>query len=243
MKNYTIAFLLTIGSNACYATATDTTVEIHKNDKYPTAVLVELQTRQSMIAGLTKDRRYKQLEEAQSDIAKEQAATINDFKDNFTYCPVYYFIDTNIELIRNKQFAGVLLNADRSIVSSQAIVPTDSDYVVVYFGYPTEQAKYHDKVKDTSKYTYNSGEPFGRGLVILNDQLEQINYLYELDYNILFRHKSAKKYSYESKHFNIVYSPCAADFNYKLLHRPARKEDELKIRRRMLINKKPKNGY
>jgi hypothetical protein len=179
---------------------------------YPSAVLVELKTGQSRINALRADKKYSELSEAENDIDDANAAMIRDFHDHFNYCPVYYFVDTNEYLILKKQFAGVLLDADKMPAQNIAINGASKDYVIVNYGYPAEQPHHQKVVTDSAKYESNSGEPMGKGLIINNDKMQQINYLYNLGYENLLINKKDKGYAYSSKHFNIDYYPSAKEF-------------------------------
>ena len=204
-----IAFFAAISIHTSYAADSI-------SHKYPVAVLVELKTQQSMLGALVKDKKYKELEEVKKDIIGEMTATISDFKDNFDYCPVYFFMDTNVDFILKKQFDGILLGSNLNPAKNIDINSSNKNYVIVYYGYPTAQPNREKVVSDSSKYINNSGEPMGRGLIITNDRMQQINYLYKLDYNGIFIGKKNRKYTYSSKHFNIEYFPTAADFDSKL---------------------------
>ncbi len=221
-----VTFFITIVF--CTAYAGDST-----SRQYPVAVLVELKTEQSRIAALTKDKRYAQLEELNNDIIGERDAMVRDFKDNFDYCPVYYFMDTDIEFITKKQFAGKLLDANLKAIPNNIINSESNDYVIVYFGYPAVQPHHQKIVKDSLKYLSNSGEPMGIGLIINNDKMQQISYLYSLGYHSAFLSKREKKYAYLSKHFSIEYFPFAKEFNTKLKNR--------KNSQKMKINRKASN--
>lgn len=180
------------------------------------AVLVMLRAETNRIEALTKGNRRSLLEEVQRDLQGTVRATQADFSDNFTYCPVYYFWDTEMDRIRDGDFAGVLFRADSSIATDLPISKGSNNYLVVFYGFPTSQSKWRGKVTDTTKLSYDSGEPNGRGLVIQNWKLEQISYLYKFGYNNFFIRRRHKKYIYTSKHFDIEYFPMAKKFNERL---------------------------
>src|SRR6185312_16975378 len=140
-------------------------------------VLVQLRSEQNRIAALTKNRQYALLEEAKTDAQKCAAAMINDFTDHFKYCPVYYYMDTNVEAVKSKQFDGILLNADGSKAKNIPINKNSSGYIIVYYGYPNYQDKKDDVASD------ELSRSAGRGLIILNDQYKQIAYSFLLAYN------------------------------------------------------------
>jgi len=199
--------------------------------KYPSAVLVELRTEQSRVKALIADRKYKELDEVKGDLACVHTAMIRDFNDHFNYCPVYYFIDTNEDLVLKKEFDGVLLIAEGTPAQKVVINAFSKDYVIVYYGYPAEQRRNQKVVTDSAKYESNSGEPMGEGLIINNDKMQQVNYLYNLGYDVLVVRKKDKPYYYSSRHFHIGYYPSANDFNEKLKLR--KNTHRIKMNRRL----------
>jgi hypothetical protein len=183
---------------------------------FPSAILVQLRSEQSRINGLIKVGDTKALAQIEQDGAAVATATINDFHDHLDYCPVYYYMDSNLSKVMNRQFDGVLTNADGKPVKSDAI--TDTDYFIVFYGSPTEQRRVKNLVTDSSVYQYNSGEPFGKGLIINNYKMQQVSYLYQLGYdnvffNMFHRHS---KYAYESRRYDIEYFPFAIKLNKDL---------------------------
>lgn len=214
--------------------------------KRPWVVLVQLRSENNRITALTKARRYKEVEEVKKD-AKEVASKMRmDFHDNFDYCSVYFFMDTNADLIKKKKFDGILQNENGEVVPLPPILDTITEnYLIVYYGYALSQPKYKKVLKDTStyiedpkrsfiyekpgpwvknssKYTYDPDPPNGKGLVILNSKFLQVNNFYLLGYDGLFfsgKKEELKTYSYQSKHFEIDYYPLAGLFNKTLLSR------------------------
>ena len=201
--------------------------------KYPDAVLVELKTGQSRLNALRTDKKYKQLDEAKIAVAGANDAMIRDFKDHFNYCPVYYFADTNQKFILKKEFDGILSDADGTTAVNTTINAASKDYVIVYYGYPTEQKRNQKVITDSTRYASTAGEPMGKGLIITNDKMQQIAYLYNMGYDALYMRsmrKDQKIYAYSSKHFNIDYFPFADDFNKKLKKR--KNPHQMKMNRR-----------
>lgn len=182
------------------------------NRKIPAAVLVQLRAEKNRITTLTAARRYKQVEEVKNDAKKVADAMINDFQDNFNHCPVYYFMDSNAEAVKNKQFDGILLNADGRAVTDPVVNSASNNYLIVYYGYPNYQERRNEVSTDQlSPY-------FGRGLIILNHEYEQIAYIFLLSYNEHFykRNKRLKKYNYHSKRFDMQYIPFAAELQAEI---------------------------
>jgi len=204
----------------------------------PKVLLVQLRSEHNRMAALIKQRRYKEIEGLKADAMNVTTRMIADFHDNFNYCPVYYYMDTNLDLIKNRVFQGVLLHEDGTPAENVTI--PDTDYLIAFYGYPTSQSRISGVVKDstyrivysdttdivrgimdTMTYDYNSGEPIGKGLIINNYKYKQVSFLYKFDYeNLAFKLRRAnKKYIYNSKRYEIEYYPFAALLNMKLIDR------------------------
>ncbi len=185
--------------------------------KLPKTVLVQLSSETNRINAISNAHQAKLLEEVTMDSKNAARAMINDFTDHFDYCPVYYFIDTNAEKVKMKNFTHVLLRADGSEVNDVNIAPGTGDYIIVYYGYPNEQNR------RTGKGTDQPSSRPGRGLVILNSNYEQITYGYKLGWQEFYlKRKKKNKYAYESKHFDIQYMPMAAGLNENLKGNPTK---------------------
>ena len=186
------------------------------------ALLVELRSEHNRIAALTRDKRYRELNELVSDAISVRTALITDFNENFDWCPVYYFIDTNSDLVEKKQFTGILLDSTGKPMDNIQLNSTSTNYLVAYYGYPVKQAKTQEVVTDKYKTTSEEGalgvkvmdDPMGRGLIIMDDQFRQVNYFYKLGYDNLFvNHRIDKRYYFNSKRFDMEYYPFAGLFN------------------------------
>ena len=150
----------------CEVKAQDTTATqaVDTSYKFPKAILVQLRSEHNRIEALTKARRYKELELVEEDAAKIRKKEIADFKDHLAFCPVYYYVDTNADLITNKKFSGILFNADSTLATNTGLTEASKDYLVVYYGYPNYQSRASDSIKDNpDNYNYNSGEILDRG--------------------------------------------------------------------------------
>ncbi len=199
---------------------------------YPTAILIQLNSEHNRIEALTKARDYKSLDEVKHDAAEVIKHFKTDFHDNFNYCTVYYYMDTNVEFIKKKMFDGILMDAESLPVKNPVINSKNEDYLIAFYGNPVSQSRTSKLQADTSLYSYDPQTPNGRGLVILNDKFLQLTYYYKLgiDELGLGGNKSIKKYSYHSMHFEIEYYPFAHLLNQNL--------QEKNNRRRLHLNPK-----
>ena len=166
------------------------------------AVLVQLSSEQNRTDYFQKKGDSKDVKEIVNEAKKVNKVTMLDFKDHFTYCPVYFYIDTNRELIKNKHFEGVLLDAKGMPVKDAVINPSTSDYIIAYYGYSGND---------------NSAAPDHAGLVILNDQLKQIYFLFRnKDFDLSKDPLMIARYSYSSARYDIGYKPFATRLNVKM---------------------------
>ncbi len=149
------------------------------------AVLVQLNTEQSKIAYFRKTGRNADAEKIKRETIKMNKKMISDFTDHFTFCPVYYYIDTNVDRIKRKNFDNILLDAKGLPVANP--IALDSNYLITLYG-----------IDDgTANVTVT------KGLVVYTPQYKQVYFLRRFDVE-----GSAKKYSYSSD-FGIEYYPHA----------------------------------
>ena len=184
--------------------------------KYPVVILVQLPTEQNRIVAMTKAKRFKEIEEVQHDADNVRKRIIHDFTGNFDYCPVYFYIDTNEDLVRQKNFDGIILNADGSSANNRIINSNSSDYAIVYYGYALSQSRRNPVVTDSNKYFYDPDSPPGKGLIVLNDKFQQISYVFRLSYSDMTEKDKKIEDYYVSRHYDIEYYPLAKLFNKKL---------------------------
>jgi hypothetical protein len=197
------------------------TAQNTKSVDFPSVILVKLSAETNRINALIKAKRFNDLEKFKSEAEIVRNVTIADFNDNFNYCPVYYFIDTNMQLIIDGKFEGVLLNKDLSVATNTPLNDSSNMHSIVYYGFPQWQTK-KGKWDTTKSSTAEGGKPFGKALVINDPKLRQIYYLYWLDndfFNFKFMSKKKNNYKYTSKKFELEYYPFAAELNRKLYER------------------------
>lgn len=180
----------------------------------PHYVLVQISSESNRIKALEKAHAYKDLETVKKDAAGIKAAMIKDFKDRFTYCPVYFYIDTNLDLIKARKFDGVLFDTAGQLVANPPLKADSKDYLIAYWGLPTTQPGNMKVVKDSLTQYSKVGEPNGKGLIICNYKMQQLTYFCRLGlYEWMLDKKKQKGYFYISKRFNIQYFPMADRIN------------------------------
>ncbi len=186
-------------------------------EKIPGAILVQLKSEKNKIAAMTKAHDTKNLELVKKDAIKIKNAMINDFKDHITYCPVYFYMDTNVDKVKAGNLDGVLFTANNTLVPASANGLQDNKYIIVFYGYPITQSHKTKVVPDSVAAQPQTEAPNGKGLIINNPKMEQISYLYKFDYeNWTVRSKQNRKYIALSKKFDMEYFPTAAQLDAKL---------------------------
>jgi len=159
------------------------------------AVLVQINSEQNRIGYLQKSGKNKEAENVTREAIAMTKIMVSDFNDNFVYCPVYYFVDTNIQQIKKQNFKGVLLNANGTIVENSILDPNDSDYVIITYGFPDENTS----IRQT------------KGLVIYTDKFTQSYFFSKPD-----QYDVRRKYRYRSDKYDIEYYPSAKQLDLYL---------------------------
>lgn len=178
-------------------------------DTYPTVVLVQLSSEQNRIKAFSARGLHKSLKQVKKDARGAQKATINDFHDHFIYCPVYYYMDTNLSKVLKRDFSGILFDHKGDIVTHEVISPSDTDYIIVYYGYPVPQRPKGKLVRDEGSYSHSTRQHW-KGLVINNYKFKQFNYIANRNKAHMAPGKyKNNKYYYTSPEFEIEYHPLA----------------------------------
>ncbi len=185
----------------------------------PRVVLVQLRAESNRIKALQAAGATLKLSQLKSGQEKVMQAMIADFTDNFKYCPVYFFVDTNYEAVKAKKFAGVLLNRDLSPATNPPLNGSSTNYLVVCYGSPAAPADGDDKNSFAAKH--DNGLPQGMGLVISDNGMHEVSFLYKLEFDELFiKRHFEKKYYFDSKQFVMEYYPFARLLDKLLFRNP-----------------------
>ncbi len=183
-----------------------------KDERAPKAILVQLFTYQNRVDYFQKHNNKAMLEILERDRDSVMSKMIADFNNNFSYCPVYYYIDTNYQKVLNKDFDGVLLNEQLKPVQTPVVKSTDNNYFIVFFGNNIKGAGDND-----DSYTVTTSN---HKLVVCDDQLNKLEKPLPDGTNNRWPGKigyQLEGYYYTSPKFDISYKPYAAHFSAKLL--------------------------
>ena len=75
---------------------------------------------------------------------------ISDFKNNFSYCPVYYFYSTNYDAVKNKEWNEIsFFDAEHLDSPKQIEMNSLGNYYIVEVNYPP--APVYEKIEDPNK--------------------------------------------------------------------------------------------
>ncbi|MCB0698242.1 MAG: hypothetical protein H6551_06345 [Chitinophagales bacterium] len=171
-------------------TLSTVTAQAKKKKMYkPTAILVQLKAEQRKISELEKNNRTGSANMIKEDAAQVRSRMIKDFTDNFDYCPVYYFMDTDLDKIKRYDFDGVLLDKDGNIVTSASITSGDSTFYIAYYGMPAPAYK-----DDEDKGKRKSSNVTNEALVLTDNRYNQVETFWR---NKIFE-PTISEYNYES---------------------------------------------
>ena len=162
------------------------------------AVLVQLSTEHNRVSYFQNGGHLMDAAEIAREAKKVRRVTMLDFKDNFDYCPVYFFTDSNRDAIISKHFDGLLMDSDGNIVSNPIINTPNSAYVIAYYGY-----------SDVDKTV----APDHKSLIILNDEFQQIYIIFK---SVISQQELNNKYTYVSPKYDIDYAPHAERLNNRM---------------------------
>ncbi len=184
------------------------------SDLPPKAILVELSVPTSRLEFYKKRNDVANIALLKADAAAQQGKMISDFRDHFTYCPVYYFYDTDQDKVKAKDLS-VLMNDKLQPATNLVISAADSDYFIVYYGYQQGLA-------DSKNEPAMGGDTRTKNLVALADDFTPLptSLPYKPRHVGRLRSKKATTelagYSYQSKKFDISYEPYALLYSRNL---------------------------
>jgi len=183
----------------------------YKNDKLPYSpknLFVMLRAEQRRLDYFSARGDKKMINRVKYDADMVANSTVNDFNDHFNYCTVYYFMDTNLEKVKNKQFEGVLFTT-KDYTNKTYITSNDlHSYQIIYYGRFSNNQELSKNIKDTGNFW--NYEPAGMGIVINDSVFNYLHYIGELNhYFVVGRPQRPNKYTYYSRKLDIEYRPFA----------------------------------
>lgn len=182
----------------------------------PKAILVQLFTYPRRVAYYQKNKNFDKLRQFNKEATKTAQQIVRDFNDNFDFCPVYYYHDTNAALIREKKFANVLLDKNLNPATDIIIDTKDTNYFIVMNAMLISEDFMPDNTAP-SKYDLFSASD---NVLISRPRLIVLDYKFKQLPNSTVRTtkgsvgiKKRRTYAYSSSAFNLQYAGKAAVLN------------------------------
>jgi hypothetical protein len=97
------------------------------------ALLVRLKTDINLINYLKEQGDTALLNRVQKKRDGENRAIVDAFENNFSFCKIYYFYSNNSNLIKKKEFEGVLLN--ERLQKTEVEIELNNNYLIAEFSY------------------------------------------------------------------------------------------------------------
>jgi hypothetical protein len=142
---------------------------------------------------------------------------VSDFNENFDFCPVYYYYDSNAHFIRERKFDGVLLSRDLTPAKDILLKRTDTNFFIVtnsmlmsedflpnnMYGETESQLDANDNV--------NSTKP---RIVVLDHKFRQLpRNTVRTPKGPEGERRSRDHYIYRSRKYNLLYTGKASTLN------------------------------
>lgn len=145
-------------------------------------LLVILKTRKNTIDAYRKAGKIKLADKLEEQQIFLNESIVGAFKENFNFCPVYFFLSDYARDIKNKNFKDVVF-LDRNFEPDTNLKFMIKNFFIAEFGnIEQDTAKYFDgyhamntNKKVEKKAKYHGGPNMGfRALIIMSDQLVQL---------------------------------------------------------------------
>lgn len=169
-------------------------------ERRPDFILVQINTGQRKIERLKRKNETKHLAELLADIDSINNKTVLDFRNNFDFCPVYFFYDTCFRYIVTQDFADRVLDA--SLKPMRDFHPVDTNYFVIQFG----------RINNVEEYSQNT-------LVASDWRGQQLRHPLPYTYDHALTNATVTRnseYDYVSKRFDLSYRPEAEAYSLTL---------------------------
>lgn len=188
-------------------------------ERAPNAVLVMLPTATRKLEVLDRMRDTVRGNSLRRDVAEIQRKMVADFRENFSFCPVYFFYDTASSAIRRGEFAATLQDTALQPVPSSAYdALAEGDHIVAFFGYRSRDVATRSRRGDMEYFEMYDGdtEAMIQQLVLLDSKMEQL--IRPLPRTVANRYPGIKTrtkrpsyvYRHYAKYFDMQYKPSAA---------------------------------
>ncbi|PZF74692.1 hypothetical protein [Taibaiella soli] len=194
-----------------------------KNEVPPKALLVIIPSETNRKKALIAAHDQKRLSLLQDAVTKVQHKIVVDFTDNFHFCPVYFFVDTNQSKIEALQFEGVLLDSSFKPVSNSVLHAGDTGFFVGCYGIMTNTPDTTTIYSNTEQYKQHQDVATQTpSFYVMNHEFEVLRSGYPFKAygsteNPGYKMKKPKNaYYYSSPYFDISYEASAWKYSATL---------------------------
>ena len=188
-------------------------------ERPPNALLVMLPTATRKLEVLHRMGDEVRAQSLRQDVAEIQRKMVADFRENFSFCPVYFFYDTASSAIRNGDFAAYLQDTALQPVPSSAYEAlADGEHLIAFFGYRSRDVASRSRRGDMEYFEMYDGdtEAMIQQLVLLDSKMEQL--VRPLPRTVANRFPGIKTrnkrpsyhYRHYAKYFDMQYKPSAS---------------------------------
>lgn len=184
-----------------------TTKQIEEKKVFqPEVLLVQLSSEHNRMEALKAQGDEEGMKQLDKDLHGVFRAIRNDFRDNFTACPVYYFIDTNLSKITAGHLTHVLADADGYIQKGNPI--KGKRFQIAYYGYPKMRMRRTGYLPKEDENDFDTQA--GKAWVVCDEEMNQVSYSKpRRDPGRMSDRPEDKDYRYRSPEFDIYYRPSA----------------------------------
>ena len=190
----------------------------HPGELPPAFLLVELPTETSRYHYFMQHNMPDKAAKVKLANKQKVHCMVADFSDNFTFCPVFFFNDSDQDKIKDKQWVNVLRDKNGDLINLPMPILTDTNYFIMYYGLLPSVISNVNSNGATYAAEYN--DVSFANLVAVDRNFKRLkNGLPDKARFTAYQLSSVPaKYSVESKDFDIVYKPLAGFYAKTLMH-------------------------
>lgn len=178
-----------------------------ENVRQPDVLLVQLSSQKNRLLALEADGRHMAAEKLKQDAQAINTVIRNDFTDHYSFCPVFFFMDTNLAQVKAGNFAGILMDSTGRYVPAPPLA--GKRVQVAFYGYPKVNIPRVGRPSDKD-VAQDFESRFGEVWVLQDASLEQVAYSKppgRLD--PAKEYAKDKRYHFRSRKFDLEYKPIA----------------------------------
>jgi len=190
----------------------------HPGEKPPAFLLVELPTEVGRYNYFLQHNKPEKAAKLRLANNQKVHCMITDFSDNFNFCPVFYFNDTDQDKIKDKQWLHVLRDKNGDLINTSLSILSDTNYFIMYYG--LLPAIKSNVSADGTSFAEEYNDVSFANLVAVDKNFNRLkNGLPEKAHFTAYQLSAVPaKYACLIKEFDIEYKPLAAFYAKTLVH-------------------------